>query len=229
MSVAPGCVITGWSGVPVQGGAGLKPALLLDPAAGRYANGAAPETWYSEEEASDFATRGLLVKKDLHAAWVPEGVVVYADDSFIHPAERNRLSLDPTPLRLHIVSPRRLWLAYVTRDQAMGILCGWGERLLEDAARQLSRLGNGVCRQEEALRAIDSARRARFCTFARVDRIRRREFFRCMAVALMALGQPVESLYADARIDLSDAEVVALKQDVTQSLQGAAPGRHEGL
>jgi hypothetical protein len=229
MFIAPGCVIAGWSGMPVQGGAGLKPALIYDPAAGRYANAAAPDTWYSEAEISDFARRGLLVKKMLSMTPLPDGVVLYADDSFIRPAESNRMALDPHPLRLHLINSRCLWLAYLPRERAMGALLRWGEQLLEDAARQLRRLGSGISRREEALRALDAARRARFCTFARVDGSRRREVFRCMAVALMVLDQPVEPLYVDAGIDLSDADVAALKQDVMQAPFAATHRGDEGV
>jgi hypothetical protein len=227
MSIASTRVIAGWSGMPVQGGAGLKPALLYDPATGDYANAAAPDAWYSEAEVSDFATRGLLIKKALRATPVPDGVVLYADDSFIHPAESNRMALDPGPLSLHLIDSRCLWLAYLPKDPAMEVLLGWGARLLEDAAGRLDRFAKGARRREEALRALDSARRARFCTFARIDWASRREVFRCMAVALMMLGQPVESLYADAGIDLSDDEVAELKRDIMRALLGAMQGGHE--
>lgn len=209
--------VVGWSGSVVPGGAGIKPALLRDPATGRYANAAdAPEarSWHDEDEIAGFAKRNLLTRRDLHARAVPDGVVLYAANEFIGRGKQDRLILDPTPLALHSLSPELfVWVGYMPLAEATKLMQTWGARLLADADTQLrERTRDPDCRLAAA-RALDDAIRARYCISPPEHQLRY-DVFRVMATASRVLEQRLDPIYLDAAIDLSPDRLEHLRRDV---------------
>lgn len=211
--------VAGWSGSLVPRGAGIKPALLRDPATGRYASAAdAPadtRAWHTEAEVAAFAQRGLLTLHDLHAHAIPDGVVLYASREFVERGHPDRVILDPTPLTLHTLAPASLvWAGYMPLGDAARILAAWGTHLLDDADAQLTQRTEDPDRRLAAARALDDAIRARFCVTPQGHPELRYELFRMMAIAARVLGQLREPIYLDAAIDLTPSRLEQLQRDV---------------
>jgi hypothetical protein len=204
--------VAGWSGVVAVRGAGIKPALLRDPATGRYANASAPTDWHNEEEISSFAARGLLTRRELRKHAVADGVVLYASNEFVAPREPDRWILDPTPLAFH--AEPLLWVGYLPLPEAVALLRSWGAKLISDGKAQLRERTSEPDRRLAGARALNDARRARFCVSAREDPDLRYDLFRVMAIATRILKQPLGPVYLDAGIDFARSKVEQLQRDV---------------
>jgi hypothetical protein len=204
--------VAGWSGLAVLRGAGIKPALIRDPATGRYANAASPTDWHNEEEISSFAARGLLTRRELHKHVVADGVVLYASKELIAPREPDRWILDPTPLSFH--AEPLLWVGYLPLPEAVALLRSWGAKLISDGNAQLRERTSEPDRRLAGARALNDARRARFCVSSREDPDLRYDMFRVMAIATRILQQPLDPVYLDAGIDFSRTNVEQLQRDV---------------
>lgn len=207
--------IAGWSGQVVADGAGLKVALLRDPATGLYANASKPLVWHSAEEINAFEARGLLTRCEMHSDAVDDGVVAYATKEFIGGTD-DRLRLDPGPLVFYLIGSALGFAGYLRRDEARALLRTWGIALLDDAKDQLASELGDEDRRLAAARVMDDARRARFCVSAREDNQLRYEMFKLMAAAAHILHQPVEPIYADASIDIAPARIAALKGEAKE-------------
>jgi hypothetical protein len=207
--------VEGWSGQVVSRGAGIKSALLRDPAGGRYANASPAASWHDEAEIESFAKRGLLTRRELHEHAVADGVVLYAGYDFIGPSEPDRFLLDPTPLSLHSLNAELfVWVGYLPLARALHTLRRWGEKLIADGNDQLLGRTRDSDRLVAAARALNDASRARFCVGLREASDLRYEMFRVMARATRTLHQPLESVYLDAAIDFPASKVDQLRKDV---------------
>jgi hypothetical protein len=204
--------VVGWSGIVIEMGAGLKEAVIFDPATGRYASAATRSRWHTRQEIEDLAARGIVTFRDLHEDVVSDGVVLYATHDLVQPSAHDRLRLDPNPLVLHIVGGEPVWLGYLPRVEALALLRRWADDLLLDAKGSLNERW-GVDQEMLARRVLDSARRARFCISAR-DTALRYEMFKIMAIATRLLRQSLDPTYLDASIDLSPTQVEQLRAEV---------------
>lgn len=177
---------SGMSGLPVANSAGFRPAVLCDHEAGRYTIDG--KKWYSAVEAREMQDAAILVLADLGARSIEDGVVLYADESFLED-----LDIPREMTRILRAGGHAYRVCYVPRARGRAILRNWGLSLLESASRSLA--------ENEAAEALGRLRRARMCLPTDSHGDDRRRCYRAMAQACRAMGSSVDPVQTDCAIE----------------------------
>lgn len=197
--------VVGFCGLAAEGGAGIHAPVFAHPE-GWYFIGD-PETSattaarWAEADLVELEARGALCRTAPRWARQPGGVILCAHPAFLHPGGR---ALDLHGRIAGLVHEVRigLYLGYFPRDEALGRMAAWAERLLDDANEHL-RPGRP---RSEWERALDSAQRARVVSPLELPEARI-EAFKLTAAAWLALGRDAEDMRWDAETE-DDAEAL---------------------
>jgi hypothetical protein len=200
--------VVGMSGIPVQGGAGIKPPIFRDEKDQKFFSlGRTPPQRYDAQEIESYEQQGLLARTQ--ATWKPvdTGVILYAHRQFVEPGP-DLLKLDPSALRWD--EKLDIWVMYERRDKAMRCLEHWGDALIHDATERLREAAKQAFAAEQPLvdRALDDARRARYCAPPPEHSKLRARSFECWAAAWILQGRPIDALLRDARRDFPNNETI---------------------
>ena len=209
--------VVGFVGQAAAGAAAMR-SPVFETTTERYFAGdpdadAPPRFDCSRTEIAGYHEEGLVTLTD--ASWnrVATGVVLYGHSGFFERSP-DGLVLSPSPLVWD--DKAGVHLAYLPRDQALGVLAGWGNILIADARKHL----RGRPTNKDLERAFDSARRARFTAPPPEHRELRIDMFVVLATAYQALGRTVERIYRDALLDFDDATVDHIRRRVDLQLAG---------
>lgn len=224
-------VVVGFSGMPVRGGCGIRPPILRDRSTKRVTDSSRSPSWLSPEEYEDCVDRGLCTKLPREWPVTAQGVVLYADQDFVQPPDESPCVITVGETTVAVVAGRLLYVRYLSRTDALSEIARWARSLTETATKQLElamRERRHRVRNEHLVRVEKTVLRARYCLAEGTNDSLRRRATISLAVARQLRGEEDEPVFADARIDFSDAAIAGMRTDALRErsrLVGSADAR----
>lgn len=199
-----GVSVVGFCGLPVHGACGLASPLFEDASGQCFVGDPDASTPPSElmnaARVRDEREAGFLTLTETKRARIVGGVFLYVHSAFAAPL--GALEFDIAPL---VMDDRAgVYVAYMSRPEALHLLHQWGASLLRDARSHLD--------NREPDRATDCAQRALFCSPPPEHQELRFDAFVCLYAAIRRRGADGERLLKEASLDFNRVQVSQIRR-----------------
>lgn len=196
----------GFNGRPIAASTGVKAPIVLDESRGAYAlvSKYGFGDWHHEAEVASYEAQALLSRAPSDAPFTEGFTALYAHMRFIASENEGAIALASGGLELY--PALESYVAFLPKDQAIGIMHGWGRSLLGAAHAALKnvRLSSSARGQIAFWESMRARTAFPMSSSRREDRI---EIFALACVGWILMRKNHEPLLVDSELEGLRADV----------------------